>query len=320
MKTQTYIEVNGKKYDARTGKLINSAPHYAVKHSLDGVNRVSSHIVKPTVHKLRKVQKSQTLMRAAVKKPEVKRAPTTEEAHRAASNLISKFGSRVEPVKPRLEPVMLAHSKEEIAKLHEQTSRLADTVGRSISKSESLVSRAIESATSHNQHKHKLKKHHRVAERLGISKKTARVGSALVAVLVLGAFFAYQSVPNFAMRVAATRAGFDAKMPDYHPSGFGFRGPVHYRSGEVIVNFGSNTGDGREFALTQRASNWNNDALLANFVLSTDSQYQQFQENNKTIYIYDRSNATWVDDGVWYQLEGNADLTTDQISRLANSL
>ena len=121
------------------------------------------------------------------------------------------------------------------------------------------------------------------------------------------------------MRVAATRAGFDAKMPGYSPSGFSFNGPINYTAGQVQISFKSNTDD-RNYNVTQTASNWNSDALLANYILDEEKQYQTYLDKGRTLYIYDGSNATWVDNGVWYQVEGESAMTTDQLIRLASSM
>jgi hypothetical protein len=183
-----------------------------------------------------------------------------------------------------------------------------------------LVEQGLARADSHLQAAHKVRKRGRMATKLGLSRRVAAIGTSLVALLVLGAFFAYQNVPNFAMRIAAARAGFNARMPDYKPSGFSFKSPIKYTPGEVVVSFKSNTADNRAYTVTQRESNWNSDSLLANYVVGQDSQYQTFQEQDRTIYTYDENNATWVNEGVWYQLESTADLTSDQIINIAESL
>lgn len=138
------------------------------------------------------------------------------------------------------------------------------------------------------------------------------------AVLGLG-FLAYQYIPNVKVQVAATRAGFSADLPDYSPAGFGLSGPVEAEAGKVSFKYASRTDD-KAFKITQTPSNWTSQSLLNNFVVSSNKPYQTYQDQGKTVYIYDNSNATWVDGGVWYQLEGDASLTSDQLLRIANSL
>jgi hypothetical protein len=311
---KNFIEVNGKRYDSQTGKLINQ-PSRVSGFSVDGMApKKHNNLVKPTaVHKKRPIEKSHTLLRQAVKKPITAKRTNTEKTTKSPrSPLISKYGSVFTKIEKRVEPLMYVQPKTE--------ANITSTVnhGSLPSTSQSLIDKALSISTSHQMSAHKPLKRHKIAGKLGIKPRTLRAGSLMLAFLVLGVFFAYQNVPNFAMRVASTRAGFAAQMPGYQPSGFAVLGPVQYKSGEVTVSFGSKTGDGREFELTQKTSDWNNDALLANIVASKPN-YQTLQDGNQTIYLYDGSNATWVKNGVWYQIEGDSRLTSDQISRLASS-
>ena len=72
--------------------------------------------------------------------------------------------------------------------------------------------------------------------------------------------------------------------------------------------------------LFRSASNWNSDALLSNYVVAENKQYQTYMDRGRTLFIYDGSNATWVDNGVWYQIEGDSRMTTDQLVRIAASI
>jgi hypothetical protein len=135
----------------------------------------------------------------------------------------------------------------------------------------------------------------------------------------MAGYFAYNNVPNLAMKVASTRSGTPGALPDYSPSGFALGGPIKYSPGQIQISYSSNTDD-RSFTITETKSEWNSDALLDNHVAANSRAYQTFQDNNKTIYIYDEDVASWVDNGIWYELNGNKSLNTDQILRIANSL
>lgn len=346
------IEVNGKRYDARTGKLLSShaaATPLPVKKptagvSMDGFSRkrtpqpvrtvthpTAAHAVHP------KTEKSKTLMRTAVKAPvaqpvHAKSAPTPSSApHRTAqrpggvtpkvhtaralramhvdkSSLISKFGAgtktvthtSVLPVKPPPgeSPVAAPLTHHEPNMFH----------------------RALEQATSHQQPKiKKAKVHHKVAHRLKVSPRMVNIGAAMIGVMLIGGFFAYQNVPNLALRVASARAGVNAAMPGYHPSGYSVKGAIQYSPGQIVISYGSHSDD-REFKVTQRKSDWNNDALLSNFVTADKKAYQTYQDNDKTIYMYGSNSATWVENGIWYQIEGKQALSSDQLLRIAASL
>jgi len=141
----------------------------------------------------------------------------------------------------------------------------------------------------------------------------------VVFALGVGGFLAYQNLPNIAMRVASTRAGLKANLPKYQPAGFSMAGPIEYEPGEVKLSYKSNS-DNRSFAVTQKNSAWNSEALLENYIAPTKQPYQTFQANGRTIYIYSDNKATWVDGGVWYTIDGKANLNSDQLLRIANGL
>jgi hypothetical protein len=145
------------------------------------------------------------------------------------------------------------------------------------------------------------------------------VGAASFAVLLLTGFVAYQNAPNFAMRMAGSKAGFAARMPGYQPSGFAMSGPIQSSPGTVSVSFRSTT-DSRSFTVTQHPSTWTSESLRDNFVAMDGHTFQAHQDRGKTVYVYDGSNATWVNGGVWYQVEGKSSLNSDQLLHIARSL
>jgi len=347
----TTIELNGKRYDARTGtqlpahETVSSGKHTYVKPAgkkqgvaLDGFARrkpATPHETTPAhaVHK--KTQKSQTLMRHAVKKPagpakiaakpKVVKHPTNQldvdpkRATRAQtvkkSSLISRFGAprraispltsilpvQPEPVAP---PMMDEHHKNKLSSHH----------------SKDTFAHALNKANSHTQPKvGRVSRRHKISKKLRVSTRTVNVAAASLAIMLLGGFIAYQNVPNFSMKIAAARAGVEGRMPGYQPSGFGLAGPIKYQPGQITLSYASHS-DERSFNINQRSSQWNSDTLLENYVVPEQKTYQTFQDGGKTIYIYDNNSATWVDGGVWYQIEGNSALNSDQLLRMAASM
>jgi Domain of unknown function (DUF4367) len=366
---QDIIEINGKKYDAISGKMLTvedatiAAPAMPqLKKTgvvVDGFVRPKHKVptgLRQSTHKQKTPQKSHTLMRSVVKKPtpvttktamaqsklEITKPSLAPSKHlvRAAntthkSPMITRYGDVMQrssvikktqhlPVKAPVEHVEVPATQ----KINNQSAHVAvpqqqPAPHHARSKASSLlIEKALASATSHEQpaHKvHKTKKRHKLATKFGVSSRAMAVSTSVLAGVMLGGFFAVQNVPNLSMRVAAARAGFAASMPSYKPSGFSFKGPINYSSGVVTVSFKSNTDD-RSYAVTQRSSNWNSDALLSNYVVAENKQYQTYIDRGRTLYIYDGSNATWVDNGIWYQVEGQSDMTTDQLVRIAASI
>ena len=359
---KNFIEINGKKYDAVTGAMLNDSgqpikkPVVSVQAAqnvgvVDGFVRRQKPAIQRTVAQsaVKQPQKSSTLMRNAVHKPtsvvhKVKsEKPSIQKSHLGTSSRrtetalhtpksaqVSKFehpalrSSVVKTMQPGL-AVKQQSSHPAPTTPHSPAAQVpnhhAQPHTRSVA-AEKMINAALANAHSHESVDHGAKitkKRSKLIKKLGVSRKTMSMGSGALAVVLLAGFFAIQNVPNLSMRVAATRAGFDASMPGYKPAGFSFKGPIKYSPGQVSVAYASNT-DNRAYEVKQKASNWNSDALLANFVESGGKQYQTFQDRGRTLYIYDKSNATWVDDGVWYQIEGESDMTTDQLIRIASSI
>lgn len=373
------IELNGKLFDAVTGKPVHqnpvSVPHKtapvaapAVKPkrpvqsgvALDGfVGKPRPLIPKPVApaapaktiqraaasHAKRHApQRTKTLIRRGLHKPTPQPQPDTAAAqpttpdpqpaaqnnrherarHIAQSHKITKFGPAAHTVhwfdkKQQTVPVKAAPQPQLTAPAAQHyIARKAQSVAHKSTSSKALIERALEQAPTEHHPPHKRHKN-RVAHRLGMKRKTLNLGAGLAALLLLGGFILFQNSPNLSMRLAATRAGFNAQLPNYQPAGFGMSGPIQYGPGQVTVNFRSNSDD-RNFNLTQRVSQWNSESLLDNFVLANNKTYQTYQDRGRTIYIYDGNNATWVSGGVWYQIEGNSRLSSDQLLRVANSI
>lgn len=151
------------------------------------------------------------------------------------------------------------------------------------------------------------------------SQRTKSMAASLVSLLLIIGYVAYVNVPNLALRVAASRSGVNAQMPKYSPSGFALNGPVEYSEGEVALNYASNT-DRRSFELVQQESTWDSQSLLNNYVLEQTSQYQTVEQDGLTIYIFNGSDAAWVNRGILYTIDGESLLNQEQIVNIATSL
>lgn len=350
----TTIEVNGKRYDARTGALVapksdnkptSQAPakHQNKGKVMDGVVRTKARPARTTpVNSVQagrsKTIKSKTLMRSAVKKPTlaqqkaatphiIRRAtlvlsPSKDRLQRAKqvkkSSLVNKFGGSQSAVKVNHLPLLVKPEPSAPPINVPKTKKTAKIAGSTVHKN--IFEKAVEKSESHRQAKpKKLPRSHRAAHKLKVSPRVLNLAaSSLAAVLLIG-FVAYQNVPNLSMRVAATRAGIDGRLPDYHPAGFGLSGPIEYRPGQITLQYASRS-DNRNFKVSQRASQWNSDTLLEHYVAPNSQQYQEIKDSGKTIFVYDDGNATWVDGGVWYEIDGNSILSNDQLVRMAASL
>lgn len=292
-----------------------------------------------------KTQPARTLMRKAVKRPTTPKAPIHARSHpKTASGhtpkyskikkspLISRFGNTPAPVHKRVAPLPVKPAPEHghthnnhpdmAQEDFSQSNKLVHVPKQQLAQQpKSPLNVALQKATSHDQPKTAKKKlRHRAAHKLGVSPKIVSISASVLAFVLLASFFAYQNAPNFAMHIASSRAGFRASLPDYQPSGYALGGPIDAKPGIITVSFESNS-DERSFKVTQRPSSWTSEALFDNFLQDNNGTgHQTFQEKDRTVYIYDGSNATWVSDGIWYQVEGNGHLNNEQLLRIANSL
>lgn len=151
----------------------------------------------------------------------------------------------------------------------------------------------------------------------GLSFSWSKIIPAGLAVMLLGGYLTYLSIPNISIKVASARTGINAKYPDYRPNGYSLSGPIALKDGEVSMKFAYADG-GQSYTITQQKSSWDSSAVRQ-YINSNDYTAVTTQANGLTIYTYD-SNAMWVNGGVLYSIEGNAPLSNNQIQRIATSM
>lgn len=338
------IELNGYKYDARTGAQLGRADSQGSQssgnnRSVDGFVRrpanptaVTPKQPTPSQNVHSKVIKSKTLRRQGLKKPVL--APKQAEPSPAEKAIASRH---LQPDHARIARAAQAQKHPHIAKFQAKTSaqpieikpapKLADTRAAS---EPTQVQRtmlplspfdmALQNANGHEQPApSKLTFKERASKKLKISPRAFSASLGVLLVLGIGGFLANQHLSTLAVQLAATRSGVEAKLPSYEPAGFSLSGPVEYSAGQISLSYQSNS-DERNFKIVQKNSDWNSQALLENFVQTSDKQFQTVQDKGKTIYIYEGNNATWVSGGVWFQVEGESSLNTDQLLRIAAGL
>lgn len=144
--------------------------------------------------------------------------------------------------------------------------------------------------------------------------KSLLAGSA--AALLFVGYITYLNVPSISLRVAASKAGFDAQLPGYTPKGYSYTGQVTYAPGKVSLTYKNSDST---FLLTQKESDWDSSTLLSQYVTQQSDQYITFQEKGLTIYTYNNANAAWMNGGIWYTLEADDQLSSDQLLSIATS-
>lgn len=151
------------------------------------------------------------------------------------------------------------------------------------------------------------------------SLRKALLITAGVVVFVFALVAAYRFIPNISVSIASNQAGIEASYPEFTPDGYSLTQPVTYSEGTVVLNFHSNSNK-NNYTITQTRSSWDSSAVLDKIVTpEVENNYVTTKERGLTIYTF-KSKAVWVNAGILYTIESNAELSGDQIRRIATSL
>ncbi len=154
-------------------------------------------------------------------------------------------------------------------------------------------------------------------ESFGPKKIALAFACAALAVGAIG-YFVSRSTPDLSVRVAAMQSGIEAAYPAYVPRGYSLSDIIS-EEGKLEMTFSSS--DNTSFVLTEEKSAWDNDALESNYVKEAwGSNYTSVRENGITIFIAG-SDAAWVNGGIVYKLNASGNnLTKKQIKSIVVSL
>src|SRR3990167_3315610 len=328
---QSTIEINGKTYNMRSGQVLGSNPSAKTVEPkstgrIDGFigdNNVSVHTISHQ-HKLNKTAinhiarspaKANTLVRS-IGRPSTQHLTTVNKAK--PGEFVAKTGettTRSPAIKKFHQQASQTSTTKPINKIYTEVAVKTPTQNLSHMTIEQLESKfksnvvdpfeeAIKEASSHIHELHIVESpFSRIVKIFHPFGSRARV--ALTAVVVVSAFIigVYLTIPSIKVKMASLQASIPASLPKYQPAGFGIYGPIKAEPGKVIVNYKSNTDSGN-YRITQQASDWSSQSLLNNQVLATAKPFQTYQQNGKTVYVYDNNKAVWVDAGILYSIEG----------------
>ena len=316
MQANKTVEINGRLYDAVTGLPIKSAGKTTEKPvSPAAVKKRAAEVGSSSIHT--QPQRSKTLLRRITKKPNSgvnKRPQPGRHMDFARSSKITKFAAHpVAPTKLVIATPMSAH------KPHPLALRAAAKVAKPvITVAAALTPKQIKDTAIIKALSGPVPKPTKVKRTFVFSRRFTII-SALVTVLIVGAYLTYVNLPSLSVGFAASQAGIKATYPKYKPDGFSLGQPVTFSDGQVSLNFNSNSGSGF-YTITQTRSSWDSSAVLNNVVKkAAGDNYVTTQEQGLTIYSYDTS-ATWVNGGIQYLIASSAPLSGDQIRHIATSL
>lgn len=323
MSEQT-VTINGVIYDKHTGMPVGKDTSVVSAASAKPRSAQHAH----TVH--HHTQKSTTLNRRYVK-PIAKKTAATAQSVKVQSTTtpavsehkITHFAKNTsaDTVHVRTTPKTI---KDQPATVHPMVQRVAAARAESsalvpkpshIIKQEAIEKSLRESVPASHRKRDKAHKHSAKAAR----GRRLQLVTAGVALFLVAGYFTYLNMPNLSVRVAAAQAGIAASYPSYRPSGYSLAGPVAFNDGQVSMKFALN-GTNQGFTLTQVKSGWDSAAVQSNYVIpAAGSEYDVTQASGLTIYTYGK-NAAWVNGSILYTIQGDANLTPDQIQRIATSL
>jgi hypothetical protein len=300
-----------------------------------------------------RAQRSQTLMRSAVKKPadiarsvnsnvrqaDIKRVKPTQQVDSSRlarvqsidkNNKVRRFGhgthassAKATPQKAEVGEIV---SRTPAAKTQSSTSstelsRPLPSMVTSVSHQhlERMLDEALTNADAHKKVRYGRIPNQGLWQRIQNIPRWLSVGTVIVILVLICGFIAVTKVPQIAVRVAATKAHINAQVPGYTPSGFSFSGPVSYSDGKVSIKFKANDSSAREFTLNQTSSKMSSKSL-EDKVVPDNTQVQTSVVNGNTVYIYGQSNdAAWVNNGIQYTIKDGANLNSDQLLKIASS-
>ncbi|MBI2797865.1 DUF4367 domain-containing protein [Candidatus Saccharibacteria bacterium] len=150
--------------------------------------------------------------------------------------------------------------------------------------------------------------------------KPASVALSLIGVVVVGLYVWQINYPNLAFKVASGKAGINASLPNYLPSGWKVSGDIQASPGLISYNV-SNSNGSQQMQVQEAKTDWDSQALAENYVTQKSDNYLALQAQGLTIYMYGNNQASWINKGTWYRLEGNTSgLNQDQLIKIATSL
>lgn len=150
----------------------------------------------------------------------------------------------------------------------------------------------------------------------GPAKPTAVVMS-VIALVLLGAYLWQVNYPNFALRLAAMRAGVTSGMPGYVPTGWSEAKEV--KTSQGTLSYSITKGD-EKLTITEAKTSWDSQAVLEQHVLKDSTDYLALQAQGLTIYMYGKNQAAWVNHGSFYTMTGENQINQDDMIRIATSL
>ena len=342
MASKNYVVINGRAYNTITGMVMDNIK--IEKSEIEKEQSISKRGTSVSNIHAAHVQKSNTLNRRHVKMPQrtplatkPQKARVDVKQHIAVKKFSTSIVSKPAPQKIAINRPAEAHPVTRRAqqrplsvntKLRKERQPLAMAMNNN--PLVAVAPQKIEKPATKTAHQLKNEAIEKALSNEIISNKKARrrqkKGGALrwlntfsvgFAVMLLGGYLTYLSMPNISIKMAAVQSGIDAKYPGYKPDGYALNGPIKFKSGEVSMKYAYADGSS-EYTITQQKSGWNSSAVKE-FFSEKHKNPNTTMIDGLTIYSGGKE-AAWVNGGILYQISGDANLSSSQIEKIATSL
>ncbi len=195
-----------------------------------------------------------------------------------------------------------------------------------------IFEQALALATSHQQKPPK-QAFLRAVRRRKHTRRILNIAAAASVFVALSGFVIYQNKSSIQLQLASAKAGFTVVQPTYKPNGFAMdrltyspgNAAAWYTAkasanGESTNSNAATTKFSKTFSVIQKKSNWDSQTLLESFVATSNQSYKGYQANGRIVYVYGDGRATWVNGGMWYQIQAGDSLSDEQLVKVAASL
>ena len=341
--SQEVIRLQGKAYDAVTGALVTDAVKTSKTPAIKQVavsKPSTSSIHHGTINHLKAhaAQPSRTLMRRAVKKPgqslkrqvhvqgaltrplpatiAVKHSATLVDAdrlHKAQQipkhQRVNRFGVPKEEVAIKFADIPVHQAPDTVPSNDPPvtpppmpTNKPADIFEHAMHNATNFID-----ITAHRAHFKKVTRRHMLS-----------AASGTLALLLIAGFAAYQNTPGLQLKLAGFRAGIATATPDFGATGFAYNGATADHS-RLVIGLKNARGS---YQLSEQKTNWSGQDMISQVSAvdaSGQANYSTLQAAGNTVYRFGSTQATWVKDGIWYQVNGNQSLTDKQLAALVQN-
>ncbi|HVS78821.1 MAG TPA: DUF4367 domain-containing protein [Candidatus Saccharimonadales bacterium] len=291
-------------------------------------------------HLHQRAEKTQTLMRGAIKKPTSSLSSRVQRLTPGANpereirarkipkhSLVDRFGAPVSNFKPRSKPQSRPTLQGEIVSRPAANAAVAAATpvlpsmvaSASHQRLERLLDEALTKADAHKQAlKYQSARHFWQRPGFMGRHKGIKLSALFLVIIVGGLFLAWQKLPQLSVKVAAARAHVSASIPSYKPDGYQVAAPASAQAGAVVIKYKAPDSGG--FDLTQQNSDMTSNGV-AQTVVPQNTQVQTTHVDGNTVYIYgSNNNAAWVNNGVLYKIDDHSRLSSDEIINIVKGL